>query len=633
MKSRWVVSISMCVVVALVASMAMGGSVSSARGRIIFAKDSLDSGRYDDAEQKLQDAEKQLEGVSDAEKAPLVAEIAAIRKEIAAKQGGEQAARVERQIKQIIDSAEEDIPNSVGRVAGELEQATNKLNSDDAKKYLDAATVKKLQERIAQVKAKAGGSQSNAAFQNVADKIKRLEDDLSADPFKGMNERQARAEFNNFEAETRGVRDYIKHLPPEDPQTKALTERLDGVLKRAEGMSTGTQKKGVFAKIEPKLKALEDKVNADPYKGVEQGMAYRVNQDLAADVSRIKSDLFDLPKDDPQVKAVYARLDGINKKIDAAEKAWGQAQLQKRVAEAWKSIKQETEGWEQESQDTSAKGMREWKMPKSTMLVRRVAYWLEDKDTKKIREENKDDTAIQAAFAEAEKALAAAADKMNVAFNKIMDEAYKLPTPRDPYDLAQPSIMSSGVENSFAGTKYHDANIARVKGLTQKWEAEIEAKRKANEAVYAKLSDEANKAWPKIESSLKPQGGFNPSDLNAWKGKTIELKGVYNRAGWDFIDCDFSMRLNGVPISGTYSDKVGAALSAAVQKTDMSIDDHAPWDVVAVVDGPGQMRERTHITVKTEGGVEVGKLEEWRPVNCVHVKIIALRAGPVAVGP
>jgi hypothetical protein len=31
--------------------------------------------------------------------------------------------------------------------------------------------------------------------------------------------------------------------------------------------------------------------------------------------------------------------------------------------------------------------------------------------------------------------------------------------------------------------------------------------------------------------------------------------------------------------------------------------------------------------------MEIGKIEEWRPVDCVQCTVIALRAGPAAAGP
>ena len=100
---------------------------------------------------------------------------------------------------------------------------------------------------------------------------------------------------------------------------------------------------------------------------------------------------------------------------------------EQQVARSWESLKDEIEGWDDETPETS-KGLDGWEMPKTVRAVRLIGYWLNDADRKKVRGENKDNQAIQASFAEAEKTLAAAVEKMNGAFGKVMDEAEKLPT-------------------------------------------------------------------------------------------------------------------------------------------------------------------------------------------------------------
>lgn len=43
-------------------------------------------------------------------------------------------------------------------------------------------------------------------------------------------------------------------------------------------------------------------------------------------------------------------------------------------------------------------------------------------------------------------------------------------------------------------------------------------------------------------------------------------------------------------------------------------------------------RKRTEVIIRNRSNLEIGKLEEWRPIDCVQCSVIALRAGPVAVG-
>ena len=546
MRPKWVVCAAVLSLL-LAPPTARAGSVASARARISMAKESLDREDYDRVESSLDSAEKALDGLSDAEKAPVLAEIKAVRDQIQTAQNAGKIKTMEKELDRHLRQAESDLESGARSPESVLKVASDRLKSDDAK-VLPPETVKKYQDRINQIRVKMGGANKKDAL------------DRAADP----------------------------------------------------------------------LKELEEKVASDPFKGLDQPEAYRASSDLKALRTRVTAQLEGLSKDDADVKAMLDRVAAVDKKIAGYDAAWGRAQAGARVASSWKDTKDRFEGWEQESPD-AAKGMGEWSLPKTALAIRLLGWWLDDKSLKELRNENKDDATIQSTFAEAEKTLAAAADKLNAAFGKMMDDAEKLPTPNNRFDLERASTLASNVESEFAGTRYKDANVARAKKLDQKWKDDVEAKRKAGEALYNKLSAEANAAWPKIESSLKPQSGFNPNDAS-WRGKTIVLKGVYNRARWDFIDADFAMRVNGTPVAGFYEPKIGAALSDAVHRTNMSVDDHAPWDVVAVVEGPGQLRERTSISVKNQGGLEIGKLEEWRPVDAVRMKIIGLRAGPVAVG-
>jgi hypothetical protein len=54
---------------------------------------------------------------------------------------------------------------------------------------------------------------------------------------------------------------------------------------------------------------------------------------------------------------------------------------------------------------------------------------------------------------------------------------------------------------------------------------------------------------------------------------------------------------------------------------------------VIQIDGRGMIKLRTEVIIRNRGNLEIGKLEEWRPVDAVTCTVIALRAGPVAVGP
>ena len=57
-----------------------------------------------------------------------------------------------------------------------------------------------------------------------------------------------------------------------------------------------------------------------------------------------------------------------------------------------------------------------------------------------------------------------------------------------------------------------------------------------------------------------------------------------------------------------------------------------PWDVIAVVEGPGKINERTRDQV-LDGTRTIATINGTRPVDCTVVRVIGLHAGPVAVEP
>ena len=113
-----------------------------------------------------------------------------------------------------------------------------------------------------------------------------------------------------------------------------------------------------------------------------------------------------------------------------------------------------------------------------------------------------------------------------------------------------------------------------------------------------------------------------------------EAAGAWNRSGWDFSgDYNFEVRIGETPVAGNWDDRIQAAFQDAVTRTRRSVDDHKEWDVVAVVQGAGKVKTRTKRELLIKGTTDRIKTESWEPEACVLVKIIALRAGPVAIGP
>jgi len=233
---------------------------------------------------------------------------------------------------------------------------------------------------------------------------------------------------------------------------------------------------------------------------------------------------------------------------------------------------------------------------------------------------------------EAKKTLEAATAKLHAAFDVAFSALEKGPRPSNRIDLEEPSRFAGRVGSDFEGTKHAETTVARARALDQRWQREIEADRAAREKKYQELSTVADAAWPAIVARIPADEEFDPQDGSA-KGKTVLLRSIRNRIGWDFSGPhDFAIWVDGVPVVGNYDKTVMAAVNAACEQTELPLDEHTDWDAVITIGGRGQIKLRTEVIIKNRSNLEIGRIEEWRPVDCIQCSVIALRAGPVAAG-
>jgi hypothetical protein len=272
-------------------------------------------------------------------------------------------------------------------------------------------------------------------------------------------------------------------------------------------------------------------------------------------------------------------------------------------------------------------------MPKTLHAVRRVHDWLNGsirEDLEKYRELD----AVRAIVSEANALYDAAATKLHRAFGRLMDDGECLRTPSDRRELDKPQRLVNGTPGWFEKTKYLQGNVDRAKQLYAKWEAAIDKLDREGLELYRKMEAEAATKWPEILKTLKIEEGFDPKNAAAFRNKTILLRSVRNRTRWDFDgQYDFAMHVDGIPVAGTYDLKIRNALGEAARRTRQPVDDHIDWDVVGVVEGTGTINERFEKDMRIKDTSEKLKVEGTTPKPCLLLRIVALRAGPVAIGP
>jgi hypothetical protein len=391
-----------------------------------------------------------------------------------------------------------------------------------------------------------------------------------------------------------------------------------GAKARAEVLKADAMERGM-----PRLEELEARVRTDPFEGLDQSGANRVSGELEHLGYQALHELAGLPADDTDVIMFTARVSAAKEKIEKASQVWGSVQLDNSVREWAAMVENDSEivGWREERGDPAPRLLETPELPRTRTAVIRLGQRLADAEVEKLRAGYPDNEFIQSTYARVEEERAAAVAHLAAAYEYVLAEAEKQETSPRGDDRYLPLHFATAIRTSFENTSELARLVARTERLDERWNADAEALENARKELGERLTADAEAAWPAIVASIGASADFDPGDTAA-TGRTVLLSGVYNRAGWDFKNYDFCVRFEGIPVGGSYAQHVQQALEHAWYELKVTVDDHIPWDVIGVVQGPGNIGER-----KFAGS------DEWPNVSCVRLKIIALHAGPVAVGP
>ncbi len=678
-------------------STALAGDAARARRNLMFAKTNAESQRWDDLDASMKKVAADMEGLSDAEKAPLLAEIAAIKAMV--------TKSVEEEVTKRLDKAAKADPPFAKL---DIDRATMRLNSDEAKNYADPATLEKLRARLASMTGAPPEKPTPAPTAAPAAAKPALTGDLAT---AAARARLARTMFEQgdlgFAERMIGQAIKLMENVPEADQAPILADlaalsvlieqaelkaqrdeefrRIDEQVNRYVGTAENSIQNGIVSDPEwidksekllathdaktfmdaarikkyqtrldttriklkahnkavaldraaDNLKELEDRVAADPFKGADDREAYKVFTGLKSLSDRVLAEFRRIPQDDPDIKAVLDRVAAANAKVEAAAGKWGIEKMQEEFTNHWTFSSKPFAGWESERLDAKevARGRVEG-LNLTVQAVRGTVYWLNQPDTKQTLEKYKDNTVVSATAATARKTLDESAAKLNEAYNTVVAEVERQPMPEKEADRMKIRYLMHDAEDWFAGTKFKDANVARAVTLENKWNAEVARIEKERAETLKRMTAEATAAWPKIEAKT-PAEGFTPADAERLKGKTIKIKGYYNRTGWDFDSTyDYAVGILGVPVAGNYAPHVREAYDDVQKRSHYGIDDHTGWDLIAIVEGPGQIRRRVTTEWKDANTHQIiFKTESLVSEPCVLIKIIGLHTGPLAVGP
>jgi hypothetical protein len=285
----------------LIALPAFAGSVSAAKSRVLQARDYADKDRRDEALDKLTEAERFLDGLSEAERAPIARDIAELRTALAGAVDPEISGRLERNVSRLLSVAESD--DNPRNASDELGLAVAALDKADG---LTPAARAGLQARVDALRPKLEGRNTNADSKRFSERI----------------ERSLRAANESHDARFARTRlDEAATLLASDEAKQKLDgstiSRLRGGLADAEARFGSSSKQDGLSQAAPLMKALEERLAGDPYEGAAPGTAYKVTQELDSLQARVNAQLQKLPAGDPDRKAYEDRLAAARKKIEA----------------------------------------------------------------------------------------------------------------------------------------------------------------------------------------------------------------------------------------------------------------------------------------------------------------------------
>jgi hypothetical protein len=589
--------------------------MSAATRNLKFAKLSAESGRIDDVASQIAKTEASLQALSDAEKAPIVAELDVLRKLV------DDARRAEK-LRSVVDRAKRNL-------------RTARMALDD--KYYDH-----VEERI-----EAALRDPDLNDLSDADKAPLLAEvaELREGAMRGLTRRSAEALVRSIEMNLRGCRpnypsqnaellarviDVLDSEKAKQVLDPAVVERYRTQVDDLRDADIAANRQGIVDSIASQLKAIGDQLAPDAERASDEQSVRGTWSSLASRITAAHATVARLPNGDRDAAAFTQQLDAFAAQLDAAIATHERDSRVGWLATNWAFVKLEATGWEAEQQiptweDVWDRHQGDLMMPNTVDAIAAYSLWLDNVGD----DAYKDDATVVALLAEATALRDAAVEKLQRAYDSVMagGERAAMPTrERDPERLAVELVQF--IEPWFGRTRYAEDNRRRAVALHDTWTRAVAAYEQKGVDLYNALTAEADAAWPAIEASISVELGFDPTEPEHWCNRRVRFTGVYNRIGWDYNgNYHFAMAINGVPVAGHYETAIAQAVMNVERRTRKNLDEHTRWDVIGVIRGRGSIDRRK---VRELGHT---RLESWDPVPCVVMQIIALHAGPIAIGP
>lgn len=591
-------------------------------------------GAFEKEESLLAAAEKELAGVDETGKAPVVAKIKETRDQIARSKGSWDAGQQKSALERAIGTAE----GYGDRLDGEhfeerLKTVETALADGWIKGHLDAAVAADLQKKIDWARKKFA-SQSNKA------ESRALTGSLDRTLGQAQESAEAAAKSSGYEDDFKMRIGQAEELLADADNKKALGAEAAKYQKKIADLKALFAKNAIeyqFAQLDKGVQWIQDVLDG------KNTHAYTNN--VEDQFKAMAEGLDKAPQGDPRTAKIRAKVAEQRKAFDAGQAQGARDETVKPMVDYWKycndTYAKEGEGWEAETGPSDLKSFLHHSpaslgCDKTEKLLSEVVQRFYGSDqVKNALAKFPNDPEVKKTDGEAKALLEKAGGKVCDFAAKILDEGEKLPAGRDRESLIERFYnLKVTINNATKGCSKNAAVIARIDGLDKRFGQEKAAGEAAQAELVKKLTDSTNAVWPDMKKAYASKfTNIDPADaienVGKWKGTVLFFEGGgpgvnLNRSGWSYYDdFEFIVEVRGIPICGDFDGGLLEAIKA-VRKQTGNVEPYNCEEVIGIVDG------LCKATPRVQNPLNHNDYFRDTPQKAVHMRIVAWKACTVA---
>ncbi len=370
--------------------------------------------------------------------------------------------------------------------------------------------------------------------------------------------------------------------------------------------------------------------------------------DFQRELDQIEPLIKSVPTDKPDAVAQINRFKVLKDELNVQVFKAKAVETYSRLKDSWDSYANDREGWDTETAGPTFDDilhnqgdvMSAMKAPKSVALITRANIWIdENMQDQVVAALSVSDPKIKGLIDSVKADRQTAWTKLTGFASAILSDAEKAQLTKESRDRLE-QFAEDDLRLDLEGAPQQKFLQARAMKLVGAFDQKQVGDAAAQDKLYNSLVDQATKAWPGMVDKAGATDGLDAvaasQNIDSFKGKTILLKAVKNRMGWEFNPgggYDFAMNIDSVPVAGKFDPALKKAFDEISGKTGKDFSDEQ-YDVIATVEGMGPVVTITHAegTIKTTGGEDVGSISATGhdTVQAIRLKIIGLHVGPLA---